>query len=1214
MKGKNFGSEATAHQYTTGQSRHDSENLDLTEEAQILLSRFMRSSSQKSQEAQADGPSDSGPVTHGRADLHLAPKTNPKAEGNAINNGHSRHAGSDESMSDSSLIQNNSTSQHVYNSARQRDQSQRSSSKSSGDHAFSMKKSKHLREVSPNAEMYEFPKSSTKSSNNTSRIIPQTERKFDQKEISQQAVAAPSANYQPTYAHSPKPLPTKSKSQPPPAARRSGRQKTEPVNYYEKMYLSVDSDEDDVSDGVDASRSRETVLHSSPDFRPGPPKSVREHKIADPWDHLQTYIIHSSPGVHILRSSYTSLDSLGGLGRACYAPERNPAYYGSRLGEKAETKLLHVDFDQREMAAVLNLLSFYGYQGPAYSESSLADQVIKIMSTNKHLETLVNGISWMCELARLLSEDGATDMNTWLLQATKSNLIQRKLPRVKRLINDIGSSQSIADEDNSLLSRHLAHAFALTRRHSPDIRAFLSDAISGHLSTVPCIIRAVRVKNEDSYVSCRTLRSSKTLNRTLHNRELGCDRLQADFAGELRPSKYWKGASNDVIVLAWSPDGTRFAAGATAQCDQHNMAYNRGNNLVLGDLTRNSLKELPDHRINRPGGADPLFMSVTSMQWFDDIIFTASYDNTVKLWDVASYTNARCSNTLHHDSKVQVMARSNFDKDILATGANSIGLWNIKEHNYTPLEIQQRQRKKDIELVPTSLAWGTIQATKNILLAGMSEKEDGVPQNGLLAVWRADEASTTPLHLSPNSQNIFDIKWHPSMPYFATGSAAAPSRASMGKSAVRVYQPLISKMNTMEFDCPALDINDVTFCPMSPNYVTASCTDGSTYVWDWRNPNKVLLKLEHGGPLNQVDENMPREQADVGVRMALWGNGVDQFYSGASDGVLKRWNILRSQEDAHVCDVTKFQEEIMGGAFSSDKTNLLIGDAAGGIHVLSSSPFHNNEDQRMIFERASEVVHNETADTESGVEAAGELARHGRLVRHPIFGFGQGPHYNGPFADWARLEHTPGNHFVRPPLRDDISVRQLDGAPLEYRRGLDEQSRRDIASHIQLARIRNKQQQNKRKRQKFPSSSKAVSGDSNFINLCSEEEGEERVKLPRPKSKPKRRAAKAEARSRAIKTGPEFIDLTLDSDPEDGVASLGKATPSRQQEDKNEGAGEQPMKVEQQHSEWYTPANDAGLVDPVTNHFSNLGILEEELEEDFWWPGSIDPNIQDTDS
>lgn len=1211
MKGKNFGSEATAHQYTTGQSQHGSENPDLTEEAQMLLSRFMRSSSQKLQETQGDGPSDWGVDTHSRADFHLAPKTSTKAENNV--NRHRSYAGSDDSMSESSLIQNNSTPQRVYNGARQRGQSQRSSSKSSEDHAFSMKRSQHLREVSPNAEMYEFPNSSTKSSNNASRIIPQTERKFSPKGISQQAVTAQSANYRSTDVHSPKPPPTKSKSQAPPAARRSGRQKTEPVNYYEKMCLFVDSDENDVSDGVDASRSQKSVLRSSPDLRLWPPKSFREHKIADPWDYLQTYIIHSSPDIHILRSSYTSLDNLGGLDRAPYAPERNPVYYGRRIGEKAEAKVLHVDFDQGEMAAILNLLSFYACQGSLYPESSLADQVIKIMSTNKHPATFVNGISWMCELARILLEDGVTDMNTWLLQATKSNLVQRKLPRVKRLIKDIGSSQSIADEDNSRLSSHLTHAFALRRRHSSDIHAFLSDAVSGHLSTVPCIIRAVRVKDKDSSVSCRTLRSLKTLNRTLHNRELGCDRLQADFAGELKPSKYWKGASNDVIVLAWSPDGTRFAAGATAQCDQHNMAYNRGNNLVLGDLTKNSLKELPDHRISHPGGADPLFMSVTSMQWFDDILFTASYDNTVKLWDVASYTNARCSNTLRHDSKVQVMARSNFDQDTLATGANSIGLWNIKELNYTPLEIQQRQRKKDIELVPTSLAWGTIQATKNILLAGMSEKEDGVPQNGLLAVWRADEASTTPLHLSPNSQNIFDIKWHPSMPYFATGSAAAPSRASTSKSVVRVYQPLVSKMNTMEFDCPALDINDVTFCPTNPNYVTASCTDGSTYVWDWRNPKNVLLELQHAWPLNQVDENIPREQADVGVRLALWGNGVDQFYSGASDGVLKRWDILRSQEDAHVCDVTKFQEEIMGGVFSSDKTNLLIGDAAGGIHVLSSSPFHNNEDLRMTFERANEDVHDGNADTESGVEAAAELAKHGRLVRHPIFGFGQGPHYDGPFADWARHGYTPRNQFARPSLRDEILVRQLDGAPLEHRRGLDEQSRKDIASHIQLARIRNQQQhENKRKRQNFPSSSKAVSGDSNFINLCSEEEEKEKIKLPRPKSKSKRRAAKAQARSRAIKTGPEFIDLTLDSDPEDEVASLGKGTPSRLQENKNEGEKERPIKNERHQSEWYPPASGPGLVDPVTNHLSKLGILEE-LEEDFWWPDNIDPNIQDTD-
>lgn len=702
----------------------------------------------------------------------------------------------------------------------------------------------------------------------------------------------------------------------------------------------------------------------------------------------------------------------------------------------------------------------------------------------------------------------------------------------------------------------------------------------------------------DGSTSRGTSRNLKSLNRLLHNRELGCNgynanrQLQVDVAKDLKISKHWQGASNDVIVLAWSQDGTGFAAGATAQSDEHNMEYNRGNNLVLGDLTSNSLKELPDHWVKCPwrratSGHNQtdarLFMSVTAMQWFDDILFTASYDNTVKLWDVKNYINAGCVGTLRHGSKVQVMARSNFDKDILATGTESIGLWNINEQMYTPLEFQQRQRKKEIELVSTSLAWGTNSATKNILLAGMSEKDekdDGIPQNGLLAVWRIDEASTTPVHLSPNAQNVFDAKWHPSSSYFLTGSTPAPSRASLARSVVRIYEPLRSKMNVVELDCPALDINDVTFCQTNPCYVTASCTDGITYVWDCRKPKDILLRLEHDDPSEQIDERLPRERVDVGVRAALWGDSAGEFYSGASDAVLKRWNILKSQEDAHVEDVAHFPGAVMCGAFSNDKTNLLIGDSAGGLHVLSSSPFQASDEQSMVFESATEATR-DGGDQQAGpnreVETTNNMLLSGELVRHPIYGVGKGPHYKGPFASWARPDNTPQHLFAETPLKEEVLVRQLDGIPLKDRQGLDEQSRREIVTRIQLSRIRNQRRhENKRKRDNSVTSTKPIFSN-NFIDLCDSEgtTDDESPVPPRPVGNPKRRAgATGRFDGRVItKAEPEIIDLTLEeSEPEDT------------------------------------------RVDATASPFSlgnMLENLEKDIEEDFWWPasGTIDPNF-----
>lgn len=655
----------------------------------------------------------------------------------------------------------------------------------------------------------------------------------------------------------------------------------------------------------------------------------------------------------------------------------------------------------------------------------------------------------------------------------------------------------------------------------------------------------------------RTRNSHPDWQSALRHRELGRPvnpRLHSGIAAELKLHKSWKGASNDVIVSTWSPDGSRFIAGATAQCDEHNMEYNRGNNLVLGDLATNSLKELPDHWVPRPThrrnrnmSDSRLFMSVTAVQWFEDLIFSASYDRTVKLWDATSHTNTRCLKTLRHSSKVQVMARSNFNPNVLATGTQSIGLWNIDDASYSPLDVA-RSYNKDMELEPTSLVWGQIPATKDILLAGMEgndAEDDGIPYSGLLAMWIAHEASMVPVQPIPNSQNVFDIKWHPSLPVFATANPLGSHQ--IAKSCVRVYEPLVMRTRSIEFDCPALDINDITFCPWDPNYLTASCTDGITYVWDRRRPDQIVHRLEHDPPLNQLDENLTRERADVGVRLALWGNAMDQFYSGASDGVLKRWNILQSPEDVLVDDVMSFSEEIMCGAFSDDKSNLLVGDGGGGLHVLSSSPFsYPQEDRQMQFELAAAPGGDSMSDSESGVAAGDLLLSSGQLARHPVYGVGQGPYYRGPFAAWARPEGTPQDQIAQTPLEPRVQAQQLDRGPVKDRLGLDDESREYVQQQIKLGQIRNRRKEAKRKRR------------NNYINLVSDEED-----MPKP------------------------------------------PTPKGKKGDKRKSRSLRPV----------ITRVEAGIIDLTAEDESESPVLEEDLEEDFWWPDSanIDPNITEGD-
>ena len=205
----------------------------------------------------------------------------------------------------------------------------------------------------------------------------------------------------------------------------------------------------------------------------------------------------------------------------------------------------------------------------------------------------------------------------------------------------------------------------------------------------------------------------------------------------------------------------------------------------------------------------------------------------------------------------------------------------------------------------------------------------------------------------------------------------------------------------------------------------------------------------------------------------------------------------------------------------------------------------------MQFEPAAEPGGDSMLDSESGVAAGNLLLSSGQLVRHPVYGVGQGPCYRGPFAAWARPEDTPQDQIAQTPLEPMVQALQLDGAPVKNRLGLDDRSREDVQGQIKLAQIRNRRKEIKRKRWDAP----------NYVNLVSEEED---TGMPKPATpKGKKRDKKAKSRSpRPVITRVErgIIDLTVDDEPESPV-------------------------------------------------------LDEDLQDDLWWPDSadIDPNIRDSD-
>lgn len=710
---------------------------------------------------------------------------------------------------------------------------------------------------------------------------------------------------------------------------------------------------------------------------------------------------------------------------------------------------------------------------------------------------------------------------------------------------------------------------------------------------------------------CRVLPRRANVQKMLYSRELGGGNhrpIVTDVVSDLRPWKSWQGASGDLLVLAWSPDGTRFAAGAAAKSDEHNMQYNKPNNLLLGDLQSNRLKEIPDHWIPRPTSSavdDPrLFMSVNNMQWIGNRLYTASFDKTVKIWDVESTCNVSCTHTLQHESRVAVMSVSRFSPHILATGTESILVWDTRDpenltSTFLPFDRDARY-KPNFEFSSTALAWGHTPSTKEYLAGGLAEPGDDPIYKGHLGLWRARESAYETIRMSSNSQNIFDIKWHSSLPIFATASPEDPHNARIKgigittKSIVRVFSlnhDLQKRVpSVMEFSCPALDVNEVSFCPMDSNgtYVTASCTDGKTYVWDNRKGDKILHELRHRAPLNPIDHQRSRETADVGVRVALWGSSMDQFYTGASDGVLKRWDIRRSPEDVLVEDVAAFDEEIMCAAFTDDHSHLLVGGSGGGVHILSSGPCSDPNIKTFEFEHAPEPE----KPSDSGIVAGNQLLLSGQLVKHETFGMGQGPSYTGPFASWARnvKQDVSSDRIGKLPLLKKYQSQQLDGPPPKDRHELDSNQRREVERQIQLAEIRNrgfhkiKRQGSvslsslgsspagtKRKKKAEKTEVKKVKREEDqeengdMKEDCGENGEDNREEKSKKKSRIKKKARRL---SRRIISNTENVDLTLlDSDTEMG-------TSHRQRFD--------------------------------------LGELLERLEEDNWFPasGEIDPNIQ----
>jgi WD40 repeat protein len=508
------------------------------------------------------------------------------------------------------------------------------------------------------------------------------------------------------------------------------------------------------------------------------------------------------------------------------------------------------------------------------------------------------------------------------------------------------------------------------------------------------------------------------------------------------------GFSGDIATITLLP-GDRFICGAITHSDESNQQYNKPGNLVFGSTERKTAKSVSGHRIRRPivekgsnslasmrETQDPwLYCSVTSTAYDDrtKLCFTGSFDRTVKVWNVAADGSTMdLYGTWSHAGVVNFVVTSPYHGKV-ATAADvvegairvyeidQIDISNSAFDTYSGSRAdEQCLERQNWAYYPATIQWGKARSVAHLLLAGYSPRTFDVHQDvpedrentGELCLWDTATMTRVPIS-SARTQNVFEVAWHPTRPIFLAATSATGDHEENVRTQLRLFSRTETGTfaHSKTFDCQALDINEISLMRNSATscYVTASCTNGNTYVWDSAQDEDAIHILRHGPSIDDSTPDTSPEEVDSGVKFAAWGRTADRFYTGSSDGVVKAWNIRAPPGEVHVADVLTLSGGISAGVFSDDHSRLVIGDATGKIHVLRTGDLEDAEEERPKFrhsqpvtphyEPSRPVVDEEFMELDAELTAR-ELAQRyvdgGQIVVHPdrYVGAIQGPNYS----------------------------------------------------------------------------------------------------------------------------------------------------------------------------------------------------------------------------
>ena len=677
-------------------------------------------------------------------------------------------------------------------------------------------------------------------------------------------------------------------------------------------------------------------------------------------------------------------------------------------------------------------------------------------SVREFLHAVVDNDDWDAEVAKRWDGQQLHIDLTAVESRIIEQVLQESLP--KATAARALSPTALAAGIDTLALRVMQKGHLLNRTLS-SVRGFLLDHAQGQVqqSTVDRIV----VRRE---------RPTPSIAQVLRQRELAGSSLKAQHPTSylLGPHRHFKGTSSDVNCVAWAPNGKYFAVGSAALTDESSMQYNRPNNLLFGDYDRNQLLELPNHATKRYAAQGPnataamsatqdplLFCSISDVQFSSDskVLFSTGYDRHLRLWEVGPYqreacteietssNGIRCRWDLEKTGEVDLVAVAPClpqSPGLFASAIKTVGRRKepIKVYNYSLDATDVVEKLSEVgklapsrfagfddrnRLDPTCLRFcPSVGLSNRYLLGGFAARDDG-ERRGEACIWDVEASS---LIAAISRRAIFDVQWCPSVfGRFAIGCGAHNANRGI-QTVVRIYDSRWITANNcltpgghakIELECPALDINDVTFNPNDPTLVATGCTDGVAYLWDLRNPSTILHRLGHGKPLHELDQGRSREEADTGVRFLSWTQSGRELVSGSSDGVVASWNPYMAPQNAFQHEIVRMDSGIMAGAFSVDHTSLLLGDVKGSVLTLTVGKadvslgqcdefeFLTDEPSKQRLRAPQDTASIANDDGDSGIQIGKQLLDSGHIELQPCGNFPrqqavQGPNYTGPFS------------------------------------------------------------------------------------------------------------------------------------------------------------------------------------------------------------------------